>query len=145
MSLNSLVGGLNINRIFSSLLLTKLTDMSAEKTYTTFWDFYPYYLTEHARPINRAMHFVGTTLVIACFTIAVLLDNFWLFLLIPICGYGFAWAGHFMLEKNRPATFKYPFYSLASDFVMYYHTVTLQINRKVDEAHETVGVQNKWK
>lgn len=119
--------------------------MSTEKNYTTFWDFYPYYLTEHARPINRAMHFVGTTLVIACFIAAIVLGQFKLFILIPLFGYGFAWVGHFVLEKNRPATFKYPFYSLGSDFVMYYHTLTLQINEKVDEAHKTVGVVNKWK
>lgn len=118
--------------------------MSTEKVYTTFWDFYPYYLTEHARPINRALHFIGTTFVIGFFIIAIVLKNpLWL-LLIPISGYGFAWVGHFGLEKNRPATFKYPFYSLGSDFVMYYHTITGQVNRKVDEAHKTVGVTNKW-
>jgi hypothetical protein len=52
--------------------------------------------------------------------------------------------GHFIFEKNRPATFKYPFYSLGSDFVMYFHTLTGQVNKKVDEAHKTVGVVNKW-
>jgi hypothetical protein len=119
--------------------------MSTEKVYTTFWDFYPYYLTEHARPLNRALHFVGTLLVIACFILAVATRNPWLFLAIPLCGYGFAWFGHFILEKNRPATFKYPFYSLASDFVMFFHIATGQINNKVDEAHRIVGVQNKWK
>ncbi len=119
--------------------------MSNEKVYTTFWDFYPYYLTEHARPINRAMHFAGTALVIACFIFGILRADWRLFAAIPICGYGFAWFGHFILEKNRPATFKYPFYSLGSDFVMFFHIISGQINQKVDEAHKTIGVENKWK
>ena len=119
--------------------------MGTEKEYTTFSDFYPYYLTEHSRPVNRALHFIGTTLVIACFIAVIVFHNFWLLLAMPLFGYGFAWVGHFILEKNRPATFKYPFYSLGSDFVMYFHTLTGQINRKVDEAHKTVGVENKWK
>ena len=119
--------------------------MGTDKIYTTFWDFYPYYLTEHARPLNRTFHFIGTSLVIVCLIAAIYFKNGWLFLAIPLSGYGFAWFGHFILEKNRPATFKYPFYSLASDFVMYYHTITAQINKRVDEAHITVGVTNKWK
>lgn len=119
--------------------------MSTERVYTTFWDFYPYYLTEHARPINRSFHFFGTTLVIVFFVAAIVTQNWWLLLGLPLAGYGFAWVGHFVLEKNRPATFKYPFYSLGSDFVMYWHTITGQIGRKVDEAHAKLGVTNKWK
>jgi len=119
--------------------------MSSEKTYTTFWDFYPYYLTEHARPINRTMHFIGTTFVILCFTLALVKSDYRLFAAMPLFGYGFAWFGHFILEKNRPATFKYPLYSLGSDFVMFFHIITGQINRKVDEAHKVIGVENKWK
>lgn len=119
--------------------------MSTEKVYTTFWDFYPYYLTEHARPINRAMHFVGTSLVIACLLYSVATGNLLFILAMPLCGYGFAWFGHFILEKNRPATFKYPFYSLGSDFVMFFHILTGQINKKVDDAHVTIGVTNRWK
>lgn len=119
--------------------------MSTEKVYTTFWDFYPYYLTEHARPINRTMHFIGTSLVIACLIYALVTAKFIYLVAMPFCGYGFAWFGHFILEKNRPATFKYPFYSLGSDFVMFFHILTGQISKKVDEAHVTIGVTNKWK
>jgi len=119
--------------------------MSTEKTYTTFWEFYPYYLTEHARPLNRALHFVGTFFVIALVVAAVVLGKGWLVALTPVCGYGFAWFGHFILEKNRPATFKYPLYSLGSDFVMFWHILTGQINQRVDDAHKTIGVTNKWK
>ena len=113
--------------------------MSTEKTYTTFWDFYPYYLTEHARPINRAMHFAGTTLVIACFIAAIILGQFKLLILIPLFGYGFAWVGHFFIEKNKPATFTYPLYSLGSDFVMFWHILTGQIGKKLAEAKKTIG------
>jgi hypothetical protein len=118
--------------------------MGTDKVYATFWDFYPYYLTEHARPVNRAFHFVGTTLVIACFVALVVTRNWWFLLAMPLCGYAFAWVGHFFLEKNRPATFKYPFYSLGSDFVMYFHIITGQISQKMSDAHKTVGVVNKW-
>ncbi|MCS6819494.1 MAG: DUF962 domain-containing protein [Chitinophagales bacterium] len=119
--------------------------MATTKEYKSFWEFYPYYLTEHARPINRALHFVGTALVIICFFGAFIFNNGWLLIILPFCGYGFAWFGHFMFEKNKPATFVYPLYSLGSDFVMFWHILTGQINKKVDEAHQKLGVVNKWK
>jgi hypothetical protein len=119
--------------------------MSNEKEYKTFWSFYPYYLTEHARPANRWLHFVGTSLVIICFALGFWWGNLLLWLAMPFCGYGFAWFGHFDLEKNRPATFKYPLYSLGSDFVMFFHILTGQIDKKVEEAHRLLGVENKWK
>lgn len=118
--------------------------MSNERIYKTFWQFYPYYLTEHANPTNRALHFIGTGLVIALLVLAIILGKPWLLIVIPLCGYGFAWVGHFLIEKNRPATFTYPFYSLASDFVMFYHIITGQINAKVKEAHQIIGANNKW-
>ncbi|MFN8297777.1 MAG: DUF962 domain-containing protein [Chitinophagales bacterium] len=119
--------------------------MASERLYKSFWSFYPYYLTEHARPINRALHFIGTGLVIACFIGAFVTQKWWLLALMPVAGYGFAWVGHFMLEKNRPATFTYPLWSLGSDFVMFWHILTGQISTKMDEAHRTIGVVNKWK
>ena len=111
----------------------------AEKKYTTFWDFYPYYLTEHSLPVNRTLHFIGTGIVIALLITAIVTMRPLLLLLIPVAGYGFAWVGHFFLEKNRPATFTYPFYSLASDFVMFYHILTGQIGKKLEEAHRIIG------
>jgi hypothetical protein len=111
----------------------------AEKKYTTFWDFYPYYLTEHSLPANRTLHFIGTSIVICLLITGIVTGKPMTFIFIPIAGYGFAWFGHFFLEKNRPATFTYPFYSLASDFVMFWHILTGQIGRKVEEAHRIVG------
>jgi hypothetical protein len=58
--------------------------------------------------------------------------------LIPVVGYSFAWVGHFFFEKNKPATFVYPFYSLGSDFVMFWHILTGQINKKIEEAEKIV-------
>ncbi len=92
-----------------------------EKTaeFGSFGQFYPYYLSEHADRTCRRLHFVGTSLVIATGVGALLSGHYALLWLLPVLGYGFAWVGHFYFEKNRPATFKYPFYSLAGDFVMY--------------------------
>ena len=83
-------------------------------------EFYPFYLSEHADVRSRRMHFAGTTLILFLMAIAFVGGNWnWLWL-IPIAGYGFAWIGHFVFEKNRPATFKHPFYSLLGDWVMYF-------------------------
>ncbi|MEQ1733232.1 MAG: DUF962 domain-containing protein [Bacteroidia bacterium] len=87
--------------------------------YTTLKEFYVYYLTEHANITSRRLHFVGTGLVIGILLYALFIGNYTLLWCMPLAGYGFAWAGHFFFEKNKPATFKYPFYSLASDFIMF--------------------------
>ena len=84
-----------------------------------FRDFYPYYLSEHSNPMCRRLHFTGTALVLITL-FAALLSGHWLWLLwLPVFGYGFAWAGHYFFEKNRPATFRYPLFSLLGDFVMF--------------------------
>jgi hypothetical protein len=87
--------------------------------FASFREFYPYYLSEHADRTCRRLHFVGTSLVILTAIAAFASGHLGLLWLLPVVGYGFAWVGHFYFEKNRPATFKYPFYSLAGDFVMY--------------------------
>jgi hypothetical protein len=87
--------------------------------YTRFRDFYAFYLSEHTDRMCRRLHFVGTLLVIVIMLLAVMeRDARWL-LLAPLVGYGFAWVGHFFFEKNRPATFRYPLWSLAGDWVMF--------------------------
>lgn len=113
--------------------------MAAEKKYTRFWDFYPYYLTEHADVVNRTMHFIGTAGLLVILVLAILWQKWWMLALIPVCGYGFAWVGHFFIEKNKPATFTYPLYSLGSDFVMFWHMLTGQIGKKLEAAKKTVA------
>ena len=97
----------------------KHSEAAARGEYRSLAEFYPFYLSQHASRTNRRLHFIGTSLVIGLMLAAILRGNWLLLLLLPIAGYGFAWLGHFAFEKNKPATFQYPFYSLACDFVMY--------------------------
>jgi hypothetical protein len=91
--------------------------MSAE--YQSFREFYPAYLAEHKAPATRRLHFVGTLLVLVSLGVALgTREARWL-VGAPVFGYGFAWLGHFAFERNRPATFRHPLYSLAGDFVMF--------------------------
>lgn len=98
--------------------------MDRPDRYARFRDFYPFYLTEHVNPVSRRLHVVGTGLVIATLVAALLTLNPWLLLAAPLLGYGFAWIGHFAFEKNRPATFKYPLWSLMGDFRLFFETVS---------------------
>ena len=87
--------------------------------YSSFAEFYPFYLGEHAQPATRRMHFAGSALALLCLLAAVITGNLrWLGGAL-LCGYGFAWAAHLLFEKNRPATFRYPLYSFMGDWVMY--------------------------
>lgn len=101
-----------------------MTQTSGER-YRSFSAFYPFYLTEHVNRTSRRLHVVGTTLVLICLALGVLANPRW-FIAAPLVGYGFAWVGHFVFEKNRPATFKYPLYSLAGDFRLWFEVVTGQ-------------------
>lgn len=87
--------------------------------FASFREFYPFYLGEHSRPATRRLHFIGSWLVLLTIVGVLVSGWWWGFILIPIFGYGFAWIGHFFFERNRPATFKHPFYSLAGDWVMF--------------------------
>lgn len=93
--------------------------MKTTPEFTSFKQFYPYYLQEHKNVTCRRLHFVGSSLVLIVVLYALFTQQFLLLWLLPIIGYGFAWLGHFFFEKNRPATFKYPFYSLWGDWVMF--------------------------
>ena len=84
----------------------------------TFADFWPYYVGAHRKPLNRALHYVGTTCALGCVATGLVSMNPLWFLAAPIVGYGPAWVGHFGVEGNRPATFGYARYSLMADFKM---------------------------
>ena len=90
-----------------------------EPTFNSFKAFYPYYLKEHRNVTCRRLHFIGSLLVLMVIISALLSQKYALLWLLPVIGYGFAWVGHFFFEKNRPATFKHPFYSLWGDWVMF--------------------------
>ncbi|WP_284218838.1 DUF962 domain-containing protein [Agaribacter marinus] len=89
------------------------------KKFNSFKEFYPYYLSEHQNLNCRRLHFAGSCLVITLIFVAILKSSYMLLWLLPVIGYGFAWVGHFFFEKNRPATFTYPLYSLIGDWVMF--------------------------
>ena len=94
----------------------------------SFAEFWPFYLREHSKPLTRALHFAGTTLSLLIVVSAVALRR--PILLVPalICGYAFAWVGHFFVEHNRPATFKYPLWSFRGDFKMWAFALTGRLN-----------------
>ena len=87
--------------------------------FDNFAAFYAYYLTQHRNRTSRRLHVIGTGSVIVLTLYALLSLQPWLLLLVPLVGYGFAWVGHFGFEKNKPATFGHPLWSLRSDFVMF--------------------------
>lgn len=89
------------------------------RRYASFREFYPFYLDEHRNAACRRLHVIGSALVLVMLAAAVATRNPWLLLLMPLIGYGFAWVGHIGFEKNRPATFTYPLWSLMGDWVMF--------------------------
>ncbi|SDX44985.1 DUF962 domain-containing protein [Marinobacter mobilis] len=92
--------------------------MSDSRAFNSFAEFYPYYLEEHSDLTCRRLHYLGSFLVLVVAGYALITGRLALLWLLPVIGYGFAWLGHFKFEKNRPATFKYPLYSLMGDWVM---------------------------
>ena len=100
---------------------------------TSFEEFWPFYVSQHSRPSTRALHFAGSTMVLGTLAAAALVSP-WLALAAPVVGYGPAWIGHFFCEKNRPATFTYPLWSLRGDFRMYWLMLTGRMAPEVQRA-----------
>ncbi len=88
-------------------------------TFSSFAEFYPFYLGEHQDRTCRRLHFVGSSVALVCLILLIFTGNLWWLLGAAVSGYAFAWVGHFGFEKNRPATFRHPIYSLMGDWVMY--------------------------
>jgi hypothetical protein len=101
--------------------------VSAPKIFHSFAEFYPFYLNEHRNRTCRRLHFIGSSLVLAVIVWVAVSGNLVWLLALPVIGYGFAWVGHFGYEKNRPATFRHPLYSLMGDWVMFKDMLTGRI------------------
>jgi len=98
--------------------------MAPKKDIKSFEEFYPFYLEEHSNWTCRLLHIIGTSIVLALVLTAIIhLNPYWL-IFVPLSGYGFAWVGHYVFQKNVPATFTYPLWSLKSDFKMYFDVLS---------------------
>ncbi len=97
-------------------------------SYDEFWDFY---VREHSKPLTRLLHFVGTTLGLLLLIWSMWSGRWYFLPLFFVIGYAFAWFAHFLVEKNRPATFKYPLWSFISDLRMAWYMITFQMGREV--------------
>lgn len=92
--------------------------------YRSLGEFYPFYVHEHSNRISRRLHIIGTGCSLALAVSAIVMRDWRLGLAALVCGYAFAWVGHFFFEKNKPATFTYPLWSLMGDFRLFFETVS---------------------
>ena len=102
--------------------------------YRSFSEFWPHYLREHSKPRTRAFHYAGTSLVVLIAAAAAATGSWRLLIAMPVAGYAFAWAGHAAIERNRPATFTHPLWSLRADFRMWWLWLTRRIGHELDSA-----------
>jgi len=108
--------------------------MRTNQPIESYADFWPYYLREHAAPATRAVHYAGTAVATASLVALAVTGNAWFALGALLGGYGFAWFGHFFIEKNKPATFTYPLWSLISDYRMAWTWVTGRLGPELAKA-----------
>ncbi|MGK3984331.1 DUF962 domain-containing protein [Sorangium sp. So ce136] len=110
-----------------------------EEQFKTFDDFWPFYVRQHAHKTTRTLHLVGSTIAMACLAGGLLFRKRSLLPLVPVAAYGPAWAAHFFIEKNRPATFKYPLWSLRADFIMCMKMLGGTMDAEVEQAMASDG------
>ena len=106
-------------------------DMTTPPRPRSFREFWPHYLSEHRSAESRLLHVIGTAVAVAFILLLTLTGNLWFLLAAAVAGYGFAWVGHFLIERNRPATFRYPVWSLMGDFRMFALACTGQLDREL--------------
>lgn len=92
--------------------------MAEDNRYKSFEEFYPFYLSQHQNKVCRVLHYLGSLLGIGFLTYAIVTASYGYIIIGLICGYAFAWVGHFFFEHNKPATFQYPWYSFIGDWRM---------------------------
>jgi hypothetical protein len=95
-----------------------MATMAARDEIRSYEEFWPYYVAQHLHPVTRVLHFMGSSVALAMVGAAALVSPWWL-VATPVAGYSFAWVGHFFFERNQPATFTHPLWSLRGDFRMY--------------------------
>jgi hypothetical protein len=95
-----------------------------EERYRSFGDFYPFYLSEHSNQVSRRLHFTGTSIAVALLVTAAITQRWWLVAVALVQGYAFAWVGHYFFERNKPATFRYPAFSLMGDWRLWWEILT---------------------
>ncbi|NRA64146.1 MAG: DUF962 domain-containing protein [Pseudobacteriovorax sp.] len=100
----------------------------AKRKYSSFSEFYTFYLSEHSNRTCRRLHFIGSFLSLCLLFYSIITKHYSLMFVIPVIGYGFAWVGHFFFEKNKPATFTYPVYSFLGDWIMFKDILTRKIS-----------------
>lgn len=115
----------------------------ADRTIKSFAEFWPYYLREHSKPATRSLHYIGTTLVVALALLALVSGRPMLWIALPLAGYFFAWIAHFVIEKNRPATFTYPLWSLVADFKMWAYWLTGKLAAELTKAGVIADTQGE--
>jgi hypothetical protein len=110
-----------------------------EQRFQSFDEFWPFYVREHSKKTTRLLHFAGTTAAMACLAGGLLLRRRALLALAPVAGYGAAWIGHFVFEKNRPATFGNPLWSLQADLLMWSKTIAGTMDAEVERVMSSNG------
>jgi hypothetical protein len=100
-------------------------------SYAEFWDFY---VQEHSQPLNRTLHFIGTSSAILLLAFFIWSGVWFYFPICLVIGYGFAWIGHFFIEKNKPATFQYPFWSFISDYKMMWFMISGKMKNELEKS-----------
>lgn len=113
-----------------------MTDAAIGQRPSTFREFWPLYVRAHSKRGTRVLHAIGSVGALVCVALAVVDSPWWLLAALAV-GYGFAWTGHFGIEKNRPATFGHPFWSLAADYRMLALTLLGRMDREVRRAQQS--------
>lgn len=104
--------------------------MASTERFTSFSEFWPFYVCEHSAPATRILHFAGTATIVP-FAVTAILYSPWFVLATPFSAYGFAWIAHLFVERNRPATFTHPVWSLMGDFRMFVLMCAGQMSKEV--------------
>ncbi len=115
------------------------TAAPSEAPPTTYDEFWPFYLNEHSKPETRRLHYVGTALALALLACSLATLSGWMLLAAIVCGYAFAWLSHAFVERNRPATFTYPVWSLISDFRMFFLWISGRLEPELQQHLKTSG------